>query len=270
MQLGFLADKTGGYKAIMTVSLLLGVAANSSLLGLQSAVYTRSDVVELHSNYSSAAHLSWNNSGLQLHTTVDLHENASVRLEVYTCYLFDESAECTNHMQTLANVQIRKSGKDQWEAETGGLAAIFESCRQFYCSVSVENATWTSETTKTEIKSFVFPVLLLIRIVGFMSVDAVAPLLDATGLYMTKTHNGDFAQQKMWAMFSMVIIPPVCGALIDFIGDYQGINYTLNSNHFIYLNIDAQDLKIMTWHLPSADFWPWPWSRSFQNLTLTW
>ena len=62
---------------------------------------------------------------------------------------------------------------------------------------------------------YIFPMLILIRILGFLTFDMALPLLDATGLAMSRKHSGDFGQQKLWATISMIVIPPLCGFLVD-------------------------------------------------------
>lgn len=67
-----------------------------------------------------------------------------------------------------------------------------------------------------------FPLLLVIRILGFISMDSACSLLDASGLVMTKKYHGDFGLQKMWSMASIVIIPPLCGLAVDGVSSYLG------------------------------------------------
>ena len=48
-------------------------------------------------------------------------------------------------------------------------------------------------------------------------------LLDSCGLSMSKKYGGDFGKQKTWGTSSLVILPVICGLLIDTISEYRGI-----------------------------------------------
>lgn len=87
--------------------------------------------------------------------------------------------------------------------------------------------------------TYIFPLLLIIRLLGFFLFDASQSLLDSCGMSMTKKHGGDFGRQKMWSMASMIVIPLAVGLMIDYISEYRGIqkkalsiNYHLNNNFF--------------------------------------
>ena len=69
---------------------------------------------------------------------------------------------------------------------------------------------------------YVFPVLMAIRILGFFAVDSTNTLLDSCGLAIAKKEGADFGRQKMFATCTMIVIPLICGRLIDFMSDYQG------------------------------------------------
>ena len=71
--------------------------------------------------------------------------------------------------------------------------------------------------------NFIFPVLLIIRVLGFAIFDASIAILDSCGMSMAKKQKGDFGRQKMWSMASMIIIPPIVGLLVDFISEHRGI-----------------------------------------------
>lgn len=70
---------------------------------------------------------------------------------------------------------------------------------------------------------YIFPILLIIRLFGFLVFDASVALLDSCGMCMSKMHGGDFGRQKMWGMASLIVIPFVCGILVDYISAYRGI-----------------------------------------------
>lgn len=80
---------------------------------------------------------------------------------------------------------------------------------------SIQLAANTTQLPSALPSEYIFPILLLIRILGYMGMDASLILLDAAGLAMTKKHGGDFGKQKMWSTLSMVIVPTLCGLLID-------------------------------------------------------
>ena len=73
---------------------------------------------------------------------------------------------------------------------------------------------------------YTFPVLLAIRITGFIAFDAGNTLMDSSGLTMVHKHGGDFGKQKMWGTCAMVILPVLCGYLIDEISSYRGGMFT--------------------------------------------
>ena len=69
---------------------------------------------------------------------------------------------------------------------------------------------------------YIFPVLLVIRLLGFILFDASQSLLDSCGMSMAKKHGADFGRQKMWTMASMIVIPLIVGLMIDYISEYRG------------------------------------------------
>lgn len=71
--------------------------------------------------------------------------------------------------------------------------------------------------------NYIFPVLIFLRLFGFLLTDSSFSLLDSCGLSMAKKYGGDFGQQKTWSMASMVVVPLLCGLFIDFISEYRGI-----------------------------------------------
>lgn len=84
------------------------------------------------------------------------------------------------------------------------------------------NATLAPSSNAAVPRDYIFPILLMIRIFGFIFMDAALTLLDAAGLAMTKKHQGDFAKQKTAGFLSMIFIPILCGLLIDAISDKLG------------------------------------------------
>ena len=217
-----MADKTANYKLTLIVVLLVGTAAHAAVLWLASASWTTLNTVIDEINANNSTHLSWDGSILQLdcHDSIDLPgQNQSVWLQVHSCDAANETQECAQFIHSLEYVQVQRSSKThRWQLWPN----VDETCHQFNCSTSIRNASWTTAAMMPSTKTFIFPILFIIRLIGFVSLDAVTPLLDATGLYMTKIHGGDFAQQKMWAMCSIVVIPVICGALIDLIEQYIG------------------------------------------------
>jgi len=87
---------------------------------------------------------------------------------------------------------------------------------------SLNNQTETPWKSSVPQYSYTFPVLLIIRLLGFISWDATNNLIDSCGLSMSKKYGGDFGKQKMWGTFSLVIVPFICGLLIDIISEYRG------------------------------------------------
>ena len=69
---------------------------------------------------------------------------------------------------------------------------------------------------------YIFPILMAIRILGFFAVDSTNTLLDSCGLAIAKKEGADFGRQKMFATCTMIVIPIICGRLIDFMSDYHG------------------------------------------------
>ena len=207
----------------MIIALLVGVAAHSSILWLQSAD-AYSDVTHLASYSTDLVNISWNGSMLLFHYPFDVtHQNVSTWLQVLSCT--NGTSSCLQLIDWPVTIQMNKgSGQSSsWIVRNG---QTFESCDPFDCSVSVVNSTWASSDPSSG-QSFIFPLLLIIRVVGFVTVDSVTPLLDATAVYMTKLHGGDFGRQKMWAYWSFVVIPIICGSIIDLIEQYTGMAYTI-------------------------------------------
>ena len=65
--------------------------------------------------------------------------------------------------------------------------------------------------------------LKVVRLLGFFAFDCANAILDACGLNMSKKHGADFSRQKMFTTFSMILMPLLCGPLIDVISTYRGI-----------------------------------------------
>lgn len=91
------------------------------------------------------------------------------------------------------------------------------------------NYTWLDNSTVSTSSSvpqhyYTFPVLMAIRIAGFIAFDAGNTLIDSSGLTMAHKYGGDFGKQKMWGTFAMVVLPILCGYLIDEISAYRGNN----------------------------------------------
>lgn len=59
-------------------------------------------------------------------------------------------------------------------------------------SVFQESVPFASE------RSYTFPLLITFRLLGFISSDAMATLIDVCGMTTCKNHDGDFARQKLW------------------------------------------------------------------------
>ena len=69
---------------------------------------------------------------------------------------------------------------------------------------------------------YTFPALMVIRLIGYFAMDASNMLLDSCGLAIAQKHKAEFGKQKMWATCAMVVIPLICGVLIDVISEYRG------------------------------------------------
>ena len=223
--IGYLADKTGQYKLIMSVTLVVGVGFHTFILWLEEVSLVEAQTVESASNFSSQS-LAWNGTvlGFELEDqALDFSlTNLTAWLTVDHCYLPDECINATDSLEQMV-IRISEPNTNQWEAAEDQVTDLLvESCPSFVCSVDIENVTWTATTVERVGQPFVFPVVLIIRLVGFFAVDAVTPLLDSTSQYMTKVQGGDFGQQKMWAYISYMVIPVFCGFLVDVIAVKTG------------------------------------------------
>ncbi len=88
------------------------------------------------------------------------------------------------------------------------------------CSADATNLPATASSVLQI--TYTFPILLVVRLLGFYAFDTTNFLLDACCLTMTKKHGGDFARQKMFTMASMTVVPIIVGFLIDKISKHQG------------------------------------------------
>ncbi len=70
--------------------------------------------------------------------------------------------------------------------------------------------------------TFTFPVLIILRMLGFFLMDSTNMLMDSCGLALCKKHDGNIGQQKMWSPFAVAVFPLISGVLIDAISDYRG------------------------------------------------
>ncbi len=106
------------------------------------------------------------------------------------------------------------------------------STHDMLLDVSVTNNSTNQTYTNSSLTHFdyTFPVLMVIRILGYFAMDASNMLLDSCGLAISQTHKAEFGKQKMWATCAMVIIPLICGVLIDVISDYRGLLLFLSLN----------------------------------------
>lgn len=97
------------------------------------------------------------------------------------------------------------------------------SLNQTNCSNdSVSNSTFPGCDDVPQRNSYVFPILIVARLIGFYSFDATNSILDACCLTMTRKYKGDFARQKMFATISMIVVPFAIGALVDEISEHKG------------------------------------------------
>lgn len=96
------------------------------------------------------------------------------------------------------------------------------SLNQTNCSVD-DDVTSADCYVPQKQNSYIFPILLVARLISFYSFDASNFLLDTCCLKITQQHGGDFARQKMFSMISMAIVPFTVGALMDAISEYRGI-----------------------------------------------
>ena len=73
-----------------------------------------------------------------------------------------------------------------------------------------------------------FSSIMVIRFLGFFAVDSTNNLLDSCGLAISKKEGAEFGKQKMFITCAQVVVPIVCGRLIDLISGYQGfIDYSM-------------------------------------------
>lgn len=89
----------------------------------------------------------------------------------------------------------------------------------------------TSETTKaSELYNnyVIFSSIMVIRFLGFFAVDSTNNLLDSCGLAISKKERAEFGKQKMFLTCAQVVVPIVCGRLIDLMSDHLGfIDYSI-------------------------------------------
>ena len=213
---------------MLVTALLVAAGAHSTILWLDRVTAHPSRTVYDGPESGSLGHLSWNGSSLQLQLSPFnwsgvSHENISIWLDVISCQHLNDTGPCLVLSQSLDKIQLNKV--DNWQVHHGLSTEMLESCDQFRCSVSVGNVTWP--LTSHPKPNFVFGALFAIRMIGYIALDSVTPLMDATGLYMCKTHKGDFGRQKMWSMISIVCISILSGSLIDVTEKFLGIQLRL-------------------------------------------
>lgn len=91
-----------------------------------------------------------------------------------------------------------------------------------------DNSTLSTSSSVPQ-HHYTFPLLMAIRIAGFIAFDAGNTLLDSSGLTMAQKYGGDFGKQKMWGTLAMVVLPILCGYLIDEISSYRGTRHIMLS-----------------------------------------
>ena len=96
-----------------------------------------------------------------------------------------------------------------------------EDIRNNQTNCSADSKVYVSTSSVLQ-STYTFPILLVVRLLGFYCFDATNFLLDACCLTMTRKHGGDFARQKMFTMTSMIFVPIIVGVLIDYISEYRG------------------------------------------------
>jgi len=92
---------------------------------------------------------------------------------------------------------------------------------QFFSNATDRSVLQESDLFNSE-QSYTFPLLVMFRLLGFISTDAMSTLIDVCGLTTVKNHGGDFARQKLWGPASMIVIPFICGMLVDVVSGYLG------------------------------------------------
>ena len=147
-----MADKIGNYKIIMIVALIMGIGAQNFVLWLMNCSNNTIEMLDVESSNITSSSLSWDGSSLELvgsqffsDESPESEENMKVWLQVQSCH-FDESIasnSCARLTQLLNKVHISKEYSRQtgWNVSYGLSSELLNSCSQFYCSVSIENAT---------------------------------------------------------------------------------------------------------------------------------
>ncbi len=232
---GYVADKTAAYKTILIASFIVGIAVLTSIVALQP---TRiSEVARGESNASVAARLIWNGTDLQLHTSDDhtfdsSATNLSVWLDVDSCLLANQQAVHQDLLDSLTRVEIGKRNSDDdnnWQVLSGAPFELSDS-PTFECSVTLQNATWTSVVVRKIVPAYAFPVLTVLRVTNFVVVDTQRIIMDMANMFMSKKYGGDFGRQKMWGAFGSTVAPFICGFVMDYAATNGGkcSNFEMN------------------------------------------
>ena len=104
-------------------------------------------------------------------------------------------------------------------------------CNTTFCieNSTINNVTLAVEKSSEQDNYYVtFSIIMVIRFFGFLAVDSTNTLLDSCGLAIAKKEGADFGKQKMFTTCSMVIVPIICGRLIDLMSSYVGyIDYSM-------------------------------------------
>lgn len=91
-----------------------------------------------------------------------------------------------------------------------------------FISNDTDNCVQQESVPFTTEQSYTFPLLMTFRLVGFISTDAMSTLIDVCGLTTSQNHGGDFARQKLWGPGSMIVIPFICGIMVDLVSQHLG------------------------------------------------
>ena len=221
---GYVADKTGAHRFIMGACLLLAYSCGFLLLTLRPT--ETSDVSDGESLLNSSAHLSWDGVNFRLAPSDPFNAswtNLSVRLDVEHC-----RRRCAELPETWDVVAVGRSASDDenWDVRSDGHADLLSSCLAFNCSARMRKAAWRSVVVRRSVRSYAFPLLVLLRTLMCALFDATFILLDAVCLGMADRNGGDFGKQKMWGVGTYAVVPVVTGFLVDAVNRSLGTCFT--------------------------------------------
>ncbi|GAB6027936.1 hypothetical protein CHUAL_002147 [Chamberlinius hualienensis] len=249
---GYFADKFGGYKVILILSLVANALFHTALLGVPNVS------TEILRPLDEIRFVPGKEPSLTIVQCPGADDcqfaiNVSLRgdLKYFNCQNEcpysgppeDAVENATYPVRLIASSACRRLDPSGCQYDVHRIELINEtaipltpflpygtnsSCSQHIkCSIELEKNPLSNEKV-CEIhhgnKSMTFWLYLILRVFASAFLSSCLSLLDATALVMTKEHDAEYGRQRLWSILATSMFPPLAGILVDYSSLLHGYN----------------------------------------------